>query len=141
MRAALDRFGRLDAVVPVAGFQHVAPGRGVPRGALGRDARADAVEPVPARPRRLAALRESGDGRFLAIASAHGLVASPFKSAYVAAKHGVVGLVRTLALEGAPDGICAAALCPGYVRTPLVEGQIAPQAHAHGLARSACSRT
>ena len=79
------------------------------------------------------ALRASGDGRFIAIASVHGLVASPYKSAYVSAKHGVLGLVKTLALEGADDGIVAAAVCPGYVRTPLVEHQVAAQAEAHGM--------
>jgi 3-hydroxybutyrate dehydrogenase len=79
------------------------------------------------------ALAEHGDGRFIAIASAHGLVASPFKSAYVSAKHGVLGLVKTLALEGASQGVLATAVCPGYVRTPLVENQIAGQAEAHGL--------
>jgi 3-hydroxybutyrate dehydrogenase len=75
----------------------------------------------------------SGAGRFVAIASVHGLVASPYKAAYVSAKHGVLGLVKTLALEGAPHGISATAVCPAYVRTPLVEGQIADQAKAHGL--------
>ena len=79
------------------------------------------------------ALRDSGDGRFIAIASAHGLVASPYKSAYVSAKHGVLGLVKTLALEGADQGISANAVCPGYVRTPLVEKQIGDQARAHGM--------
>src|SRR5260370_7984664 len=69
----------------------------------------------------------------MAIASVHGLVASPFKAAYVAAKHGLLGLVKTLALEGADDGIRATAVCPGYVRTPLVEKQIGDQARAHGM--------
>ena len=72
-------------------------------------------------------------GRFIGIASAHGLVASPFKAGYVSAKHGLLGLVKTLALEGAPVGISATAVCPAYVRTPLVESQIAHQAKAHGL--------
>ena len=67
------------------------------------------------------------------IASVHGLVASPYKAAYVSAKHGVLGLVKTLALEGAGRGITATAVCPGYVRTPLVEKQIADQARVHGL--------
>jgi 3-hydroxybutyrate dehydrogenase len=79
------------------------------------------------------ALGASGAGRFIAIASAHALVASPFKAAYVSAKHGVLGLVKTLALEGAELGITATAVCPGYVRTPLVETQIADQARAHSL--------
>ncbi|MBV8563429.1 MAG: SDR family oxidoreductase, partial [Actinobacteria bacterium] len=70
------------------------------------------------------ALAASGDGRFLAVASVHGLVASPFKSGYVAAKHGVVGLVKVLALEGAEVGISASALCPAYVRTAIVERQL-----------------
>ena len=78
-------------------------------------------------------LRASGAGRFVAIASVHGLVASPYKAAYVSAKHGVLGLVKTLALEGAEHGISASAVCPAYVRTPLVEGQIADQARAHGM--------
>ena len=78
-------------------------------------------------------MRESGDGRFVAIASVHGLVASPFKSAYVSAKHGLIGLVKTLALEGAEHGILATAVCPAYVRTPLVESQLAAQARAHAM--------
>jgi len=69
----------------------------------------------------------------IVIASVHGLVASPFKAAYVSAKHGVLGLVKTLALEGAEVGITATAVCPGYVRTPLVQKQIADQARAHSL--------
>ena len=67
------------------------------------------------------------------MASAHSLTASPFKAAYVSAKHGVLGLVKTLALEGAEHGISASAVCPCYVRTPLVESQIADQARVHGL--------
>ena len=67
------------------------------------------------------------------IGSAHSLAASPFKSGYVSAKHGVLGLVKTLGLEGADVGISASAICPAYVRTPLVEAQIADQAKAHGL--------
>jgi 3-hydroxybutyrate dehydrogenase len=79
------------------------------------------------------ALGASGDGRFVAIASAHALAASPFKSAYVAAKHGVLGLVKTLSLEGAEQGILATAVCPGFVRTPLVESQLGDQAKARGI--------
>jgi len=78
-------------------------------------------------------LRESPTGRYCAVASVHAVVASPYKAAYVAAKHGVLGLVKTLALEGAQDGIAATAVCPGYVRTPLVEGQIPEQAAVHGM--------
>ena len=72
-------------------------------------------------------------GRIINIASAHGLVASEYKSAYVSAKHGVVGLTKVLALEGATFGITANCICPGYVKTPLVEKQIAEQAKSHGI--------
>src|SRR4029078_13522704 len=71
------------------------------------------------------ALKASGDGRIVVIASAPALAASLFRAGYVSAKHGAMGLVKTLALEGAPDGILATAVCPGFVRTPLVEAQIA----------------
>jgi 3-hydroxybutyrate dehydrogenase len=131
--AALARFGRLDAVVANAGFQHVAPVAEFP------EDRWDAlVALLLTSPFLLAkyawdALRDSGDGRFVAIASAHSLTASPYKAGYVAAKHGVLGLVKVLALEGAEVGITASAVCPAYVRTPLVEAQIADQARAHGL--------
>ena len=131
--AACERFGRLDAVVANAGFQHVAPV------AEFSEDRWDAlVALLLTSPFLLAkyawdALAASGDGRFLVIASVHGLVASPFKAGYVAAKHGVLGLVKVLALEGASVGISASALCPAYVRTPLVETQIADQARAHGV--------
>jgi 3-hydroxybutyrate dehydrogenase len=133
VETALERFGRLDAVVANAGMQHVAP-----IAEFDEDRWDQLLAVLLTSPFLLAkyawpTLRESGEGRFVAIASAHALAASPFKSAYVSAKHGVLGLVRTLALEGAEDGICAVAVCPGYVRTPLVERQIADQAKAHGL--------
>jgi 3-hydroxybutyrate dehydrogenase len=130
---AIERFGRLDAVIPCAGFQYVAPIEEFP------EDRWDAVIALLLTSPFLLAryawphLRASGSGRFVAIASVHGLVASPFKAAYVSAKHGVLGLVKTLALEGAEHGISASAVCPAYVRTPLVEGQIADQAKAHDL--------
>jgi 3-hydroxybutyrate dehydrogenase len=133
VEAALERFGRLDAVVPNAGFQHVAPIGEFP------EERWDAlVALLLTSPFLLAkyaweALSASGEGRFVAVGSVHGLVASPFKAGYVAAKHGLLGLVKTLALEGAAVGITAAAVCPAFVRTPLVEAQIADQAKAHGL--------
>src|SRR5919106_4370130 len=131
--AAVERFGRLDAVVASAGFQHVAPVAEFPEERW--DALVALLLTSPFLLARYAweALAASGDGRFLAIASVHGLVASPFKAGYVSAKHGLLGLVKTLALEGAPVGISACAVCPGYVRTPLVEAQIAAQARAHGV--------
>jgi 3-hydroxybutyrate dehydrogenase len=131
--AAIDRFGGLDTVIPNAGFQHVAPVEGFSEDRW--DAMIALLLTSPFLLARAAwpALRESGDGRFVAIASVHGLVASPFKAAYVSAKHGLIGLVKTLALEGAEHGIRATAVCPSYVRTPLVENQIAAQAEAHGM--------
>ena len=78
-------------------------------------------------------MKERKFGRIINIASAHGLVASEYKAAYVAAKHGVIGLTKVLALEGAPFGITANSICPGYVKTPLVEKQIVEQAKAHGI--------
>ena len=132
--AALDHLGGLDAVVASAGFQHVAPVAEFP------EERWDALLAVlltsPFLLARYAwdALRESGDGRFLAVASVHGLVASPYKAGYVAAKHGLLGLVKVLALEGAEHGISASAICPGYVRTPIVESQIEAQSQATGVA-------
>lgn len=133
VREALERFGRLDAIIPSAGFQHVSP-----IGEFDEDRWDELVALLLTSPFLLArygwdALAASGAGRFVAIASVHGVVASPFKVGYVSAKHGVIGLVRTLALEGAAHGISATALCPGYVRTPLVERQIGAQARAHGL--------
>lgn len=131
--AAIERFGRLDAVVANAGFQHVAPIEEFPEEQWDKLVALLLTSPFLLAKYAWAALRESGDGRFVAIASAHALTASPFKAGYVAAKHGVLGLVRTLALEGAEHGISASAVCPCYVRTPLVEAQIAAQVEAHGL--------
>ena len=80
-------------------------------------------------------MRRNGFGRIVNVASAHGLVASPFKSAYVAAKHGIVGFTKTVALEVAEEPITCNAICPGYVLTPLVEAQIDDQARVHGISR------
>jgi 3-hydroxybutyrate dehydrogenase len=136
-RAAVERavaaFGGLDTIVANAGFQHVAPI------AEFDEDRWDALLAILLTSPFLLArygweqLAAGGEGRFIAIASAHALVASPFKAGYVSAKHGVLGLVKTLALEGAEQGITATAICPGFVRTPLVEGQLAAQAEAHGV--------
>ena len=133
VEAAIARFGHLDAIVANAGFQHV---DSIP--AFDED-RWDALlallltSPFLLAKYAWSALSASGDGRFLVIGSVHSLVASPFKAGYVSAKHGVLGLVKTIALEGASVGISAAAICPGYTRTPLVEEQIAAQAKAHNL--------
>jgi 3-hydroxybutyrate dehydrogenase len=131
--AALERFGRLDVIVANAGVQHVAPVAEFPEDRWDAIVALLLTSPFLLAKHGWEALAASGDGRFVAIASAHALVASPYKAAYVSAKHGVLGLVRTLALEGAEAGICATAVCPGFVRTPLLEGQVADQAKAHGV--------
>jgi 3-hydroxybutyrate dehydrogenase len=131
--AAIDRFGGLDGVVANAGIQHVAPVEEFPEDDWDRLIALLLTSPFLLAKYAWSALREADDGRFIVIASAHALVASPFKAAYVAAKHGVLGLVKTLAIEGADDGVLASAVCPGFVRTPLVEAQIADQARANNL--------
>jgi 3-hydroxybutyrate dehydrogenase len=133
--AAVERFGRLDAIVPNAGFQHVSPVADFPEDRW--DALLSILLTSPFLLAKYAwpALQRSGDGRIVVIASAHALAASPFKAAYVSAKHGALGLVKTLALEGAEHGILATAVCPGFVRTPLVERQVAAQAEQRGITR------
>ncbi len=137
---ALELHGRLDALVPNAGFQHVAPVRDFP------DDRWDALlallltSPFLLAKHAWDALAASRDGRICVIASAHALTASPLKAGYVAAKHGVLGLVKTLALEGADVGIRATAVCPAFVRTPLAEAQIAERGLAAVVERQAVKR-
>jgi 3-hydroxybutyrate dehydrogenase len=131
--AAVERFGRLDAVIPNAGFQHVAPVAEFPEDRWDELLALLLTSPFLLAKHAWEGLAASGDGRFVAIASVHGLVASPFKAGYVAAKHGLLGLVKLLALEGAEHGITATAVCPAFTRTPLVEAQIADQAKTHGL--------
>jgi 3-hydroxybutyrate dehydrogenase len=133
VEAALERFGRLDALVPNAGFQHVSPVESFDEDRWDALLALLLTSPFLLARHAWPALRASGNGRIVVVASVHGLVASPFKAGYVSAKHGVLGLVKTIALEGATDGIRASAVCPGYVRTPLVEQQIADQARAHGI--------
>jgi 3-hydroxybutyrate dehydrogenase len=133
VEAALDHCGRLDAVVPNAGVQHVEPVPSFPEDRWDQLLALLLTSPFLLAKYAWKALARSGEGRYVAVASAHGLVASPFKAGYVAAKHGVLGLVKTLALEGADVGIRATAVCPGFVRTPLVESQISSQATANEM--------
>jgi 3-hydroxybutyrate dehydrogenase len=133
VEAALERFGRLDAVVANAGFQHVSPVREFPEEQWDRLIALLLTSPFLLAKYAWDALAQSEAGRFIAVASAHGLVASPYKAGYVSAKHGLLGLVKTVALEGAEHGILATAICPAFVRTPLVEQQIADQARAHDV--------
>jgi 3-hydroxybutyrate dehydrogenase len=130
---ANGRFGSVDILVNNAGIQFVAPVDEFPDDkwaqiiAINLSSNFYAIKAV------LPGMKLRNRGRIVNIASAHGLVASPFKSAYVAAKHGVVGLTKTVALEVAETAITCNAVCPGYVRTPLVEGQIRDQAKAHNM--------
>jgi 3-hydroxybutyrate dehydrogenase len=130
---AIDRFGRLDVVVANAGIQHVAPVADFPEERWDTIVALLLTSPFLLAKYAWPSLAESGHGRFIAVASVHAQVASPFKAAYVSAKHGVLGLVKTLALEGADTGITATAICPGYVRTPLVESQLPAHAERHGI--------
>lgn len=129
----LARFGRLDILVNNAGIQHVAPIDEFP------PAQWDAVLAINLTAAfhsircALPAMKHAGFGRIVNVASAHALVASPFKSAYVAAKHGIAGLTKTVALEVAELGITVNAVCPGYVLTPLVQKQIPDTARARGI--------
>ena len=139
--AALARFdGKLDAVVANAGFQHVAPVRDFPEDRFDALVAVLLTSPFLLAKYAWDALAASGDGRFLVVASVHGLVASPLKAGYVAAKHGVLGLVKVLALEGAEVGISASALCPAYVRTELAERQLAERGADDLLAPQAVKR-
>jgi len=122
--AALAAHGRLDAIVPNAGFQHVSPVRDFDEDRWDALLALLLTSPFLLAKYAWDALAASGDGRICVIASAHALAASPFKAGYVSAKHGVIGLVRTLALEGAEAGIAATAVCPAFVRTPLAERQV-----------------
>jgi 3-hydroxybutyrate dehydrogenase len=133
--AALDGHGRLDILVNNAGIQHVAPIEAFPPARWDQIIAINLSSAFHTTRFALPGMRERGFGRIINVASAHGLVASPYKAAYVAAKHGVVGLTKTVALETAEQGITCNAICPGYVWTPLVEAQIDGQAKSHGISR------
>ena len=140
VEAAVERFGGLDVVVANAGIQYVEPVVDFPEDKWDSLIALLLTSPFLLAKYAWPSLAGSDSARFIAIASAHGLVASPFKSAYVAAKHGVVGLVKTLALEGADQGVCASAVCPGYVRTPLVEKQVTDLAEERGISEDEALR-
>jgi 3-hydroxybutyrate dehydrogenase len=131
----LKSCSRLDIVVNNAGIQHVAPIHEFPVEKWQLILVINLSSAFHTTRCVLPAMRAHGWGRIINIASAHGLVASPFKSAYVAAKHGLVGLIKVTALETADDGITCNAICPGYVFTPLVEAQIEAQAKTHNIPR------
>ncbi len=135
MASAEATFGRLDILVNNAGIQHVAPLADFPPEKYDLIIALNQSSVFHTTRLALPMMRRQGWGRIINIASAHGLVGSPFKSAYVAAKHAVVGLTKVTALETAEENITANTICPGYVLTPLVEAQIDAQAKAHGIPR------
>lgn len=137
---AADAFGTVDIIVNNAGIQHVA---GIPEFPTDKWDAIIAINMSSAFHTTAAALplmRAAGWGRVVNIASAHGLTASPYKSAYVAAKHGVVGLTKVTALETAEEPITANAICPGYVLTPLIEAQIPDTMREYGMDRETVIR-
>jgi 3-hydroxybutyrate dehydrogenase len=131
----LQSSGRLDILVNNAGIQHVAPLQDFPPEKWDAILAINLSSAFHTTRLALPSMIRNKWGRIVNIASAHGLVASPYKSAYVAAKHGIVGLTKVTALETAEQGITCNAICPGYVYTPLVEAQIESQAKAHGIPR------
>jgi 3-hydroxybutyrate dehydrogenase len=133
VKEAEKGFGRVDVLVNNAGIQHVAPVDEFPPEKWDAIIAVNLTSVFHATRAALPGMKKAKWGRVINIASAHGLVASPYKSAYVAAKHGVVGFTKTLALEVAEQGITSNAICPGFVRTPLVDKQIDDQARVHGI--------
>jgi 3-hydroxybutyrate dehydrogenase len=127
--------GPIDVLVNNAGIQHVAPIESFPTPAWDAVLAIDLSSAFHTTRLVLPEMKARQWGRIVNIASAHGLVASPFKSAYVAAKHGLLGLTKTVALEAAEHGITVNAICPGYVLTPLVEKQIPETARARGISQ------
>lgn len=133
----IDQCGRVDVLVNNAGFQHISPIESFP------EDRWDAMLAVMLTAPFLLTkyvwphLQAQRWGRVINMASIHGQVASPYKAAYISAKHGLIGLTRTAALEGGSHGITVNAICPAYVRTPLVENQIAAQAESRGISADA----
>jgi 3-hydroxybutyrate dehydrogenase len=139
-RNLVAQAGACDILVNNAGIQHVAPVDEFPVDKWNQIIAINLNSAFHTSAVALPLMRAKGWGRIINIASAHGLTASPFKSAYIAAKHGVVGLSKTVALETAGQGITCNAICPGYVLTPLVEAQIPDQMKVHGMDRDTVIR-
>ncbi len=137
---AAQRFGGVDILVNNAGIQHVAPVEEFPAEKWDAILAINLSSSFHTIAAAIPHMKKAGRGRIVNIASAHGLVASPFKSAYVSAKHGIMGLTKTVALEVATSGITCNAICPGYVLTPLVEAQIPDQMKAHNMDRETVIR-
>lgn len=133
IKTAHREFGRVDVLVNNAGIQHVAPVDEFPPEKWEAIMSINLSSAFYASRAAIPFMKTQGWGRIVNIASAHGLVASPYKSAYVAAKHGIVGFTKSVALELAEQNITVNAICPGYVKTPLVEGQITDTAKSRGI--------
>lgn len=133
---ALAVAGRVDILVNNAGFQHIAPVDEFPEEIWNRMIQVLLTAPFQLIKYLLPGMKAQGWGRIINIASVHGQVASPYKSAYISAKHGLLGLTKTVALEVGAQGVTVNAICPAYVRTPLVEGQIKAQAESRGIPES-----
>lgn len=132
---AVAKFGTIDVLVNNAGIQHVSPVEDFPEDKWDFIIRLMLTAPFLLTKYAWPHLKSTGWGRIINISSVHGLRASEFKSAYITAKHGMMGLTKTTALEGGPHGITVNAICPAYVRTPLVDNQIDAQAATHGIPR------
>jgi 3-hydroxybutyrate dehydrogenase len=132
---ATAKLGWVDILVNNAGIQHVAPIDEFPTAKWDAILSINLSAAFHAMRAAIPGMKARGWGRIVNVASAHGLIASPFKAAYVAAKHGLVGLTKVAALELAEAGVTCNAVCPGYVWTPLVEKQIDDQARSHGIPR------
>lgn len=130
---AKSTLGSVDILINNAGIQHVSPIDEFPPEKWDAIIAINMSSSFHTIKAAVPVMKAQGWGRVINIASAHGLVASPFKSAYVTAKHGIMGLTKTVALEVAQDGITCNAICPGYVKTPLVENQIADTARSRGI--------
>ena len=129
----LSRYGRVHVLINNAGFQHIAPVEAFPEDTWEKMLAVMLTAPFLLTKYVWGTMKTHGWGRIVNISSIHGRVASPFKSAYITAKHGLIGFTRTAALEGGEHGITVNAICPAYVRTPLVESQIADQARTRGI--------
>lgn len=138
--SAAGRFGSADILVNNAGIQHVAPVDEFPIDKWDAIIAINLTSAFHTIAAALPLMKKAGGGRIINIASAHGLVASAYKSAYVSAKHGIMGLTKTVALEVAQQNITCNAICPGYVLTPLVEAQIPDQMKAHNMDRDTVIR-
>ncbi|TCO69725.1 3-hydroxybutyrate dehydrogenase [Rhodovulum euryhalinum] len=139
-RALIAQAGACDVLVNNAGIQHVAAVEAFPVEKWNAIIAINLSSAFHTTAAALPMMRKAGWGRIVNIASAHGLTASPYKSAYIAAKHGIVGLTKTVALETAEEAITCNAICPGYVLTPLVEAQIPDQMKAHDMDRDTVVR-